>query len=147
MKINSYNGRKYLIPNNPNYDTKDVNNATFTLLATLDPNKLRVPTSFRPGEPLQDRQQAYRIFLSNDAYPALTADNRGMILLDGRRQPVKLLDGTPDGANIGFTFKELMDKSNELHKSVHMVQAEEVKRLKAILLKPLQLLPGFLRSI
>lgn len=150
VKINSYNGRKYLIPNNPNFDTKDVNSATFALLATMDPKTLRVPVSFRPGEDHKVRQEAYRNFLETDAYPAMTADNRGMILLDGARQPVKILDGTPEGRFTGFTFKELLDKSNSLHKSVHEVQAKEIKRLKSLIelpLKALQIIPGFLGSI
>ncbi|MEE9458270.1 MAG: hypothetical protein V3V84_00740 [Candidatus Bathyarchaeia archaeon] len=143
-KIDTYNGRKYLIPNNALLNTNEVNNATHTLILTMDPKTLRVPTSFRPGEDTKIRQENYRNFLVTDAYPALMENNTGMILLDGARQPVKIMDGSPNGRSIGFTFKELLDKSNELHKSIHKVQAEELARLKRTGVKVAHLIPGFL---
>ena len=146
-KTDSFNGRLYVIPNNPHYNTNEINKASITLLRRLDPNTLRVPAWMFMGEASDVRQQAYKNLLLSDAYPALMENNNGMIMLDGARQPIKIMDGSLYGRPIGFTFQELGDKSNDLHKAIHENQAEELRHLKKIGVKAINLIPGFLEKL
>lgn len=147
VQIGTFNGRKYLIPNNANYGTKDVNNAIYALVQSINPKELRVPQYLWSGLDTKQRQENYLGYIQNHGYPALMYNNNGMLLLDEAREPVKLIDGSLKGQPIGFTFKELMDKSSSLHQKVHEIQAEEIARLKRLGVKIEHLIPGFLESL
>ena len=125
-QVGTYNGYKYVIPNDNYYDPGTINHAVQSLIKGIDVDNVRVPDYYLPESNAKFRAKSYKDFLTSHAYPVTSNDNNSIRLMDDSRVPVK----DKMGNDVGFKFQDLKLGDSSIRQSIAKDAKEKSKSRK-----------------